>query len=204
MRLLFILLATMLLMSGCVTNTRKASENQHDETDSLKIEYLNKGRQIVSLSFAALSRQLQWAIGEKGLTGALSFCNVHALPITDSLAEVMQVTISRTALRYRNPENAPDPVDEQIMRHFEQLILQSGKAADTLIVNEKGHFVYMAPILTGAACLQCHGAPEIHIRPQTMDLLRSLYPDDRAIGFSEGELRGMWKVQFSTPETLIQ
>ena len=43
-------------------------------------------------------------------------------------------------------------------------------------------------------CLKCHGQPEREIAPSTMEVLRRLYPEDRATGFRLGELRGMWRV----------
>lgn len=196
MKYLFTTIIAIALLTGCSTKVQKPSGSNPETADSLYLNYMAKGDKVVKLSFAALSHQLQMAIGERGLGGALSFCNVHALPITDSLSESMGVNISRTGLRYRNQENAPDPLDVTIMLHFQNMIAQSGKAKDTLIVNEKGEYVYLAPIYTLPACLQCHGVPEVEIKPQTMELIRSLYPDDIAIGFREGELRGMWKVKF--------
>ncbi len=192
-----LLIFLFLVLAGCVSSPEKSAETQENEADSLYLRLKSQGKQVVGMSFTALSQQLQRAISDRGLEGALAFCNVHALPITDSLSETMQVSISRTALRFRNPENAPDDIDQQVMERFQQLIAQLGKASDTLVRNHNGDLVYMAPIITLPACLQCHGVPDVEIKPQTMDLVRALYPDDRAIGFREGELRGMWKVKFS-------
>lgn len=194
----------LLFAAGCACGPEKSSEMQDNQADSLYLTIKAQGKQVAGLSFSALSQRLQHAIGERGLEGALAFCNVHALPITDSLSEAMNVSVSRTALRFRNPENAPDELDKQIMERFQQMIAQFGKASDTLVRNLDGDMVYMAPIITLPACLQCHGVPEMEIKPQTMDLVRALYPDDRAIGFREGELRGMWKVKFNTGQSRIQ
>lgn len=183
------------LIAGCNSGKRKLDNTAGNQSD-LYYEYLSQGRRVVSLSFGALSAQLQQAIGERGTDHAIAFCNVHALPLTDSLSQAMNVSIGRTAVRYRNPENAPDQLDEHVMRHFEKQKLQFGMLPDTVVMNERGAYIYMAPILTLPACLRCHGIPEAEIKPQTMDLVRSLYPDDKAIGFREGELRGMWKVRF--------
>lgn len=197
MKNLFFVFFVILMFSACNPAPNKGSQTTGHANDSLWQSHKEQGKKIVGMSFKALSQQLQHAISERGLEGALSFCNVHALPITDSLSRAMNVTISRTALKYRNPENAPDPYEEQLMMHFQQMIAQNKKVSDTLVVNEQGEMVYFAPILTLPACLQCHGAPEVEIKPQTMQLVRSLYPDDRAIGFREGDLRGMWKVKFT-------
>jgi hypothetical protein len=204
MKISSLLLIIAAVLASCNTIEKKSEKNTATHADSLYNEYLSQGRQVVSLSFRALSSQLQLAIGERGTDGALAFCSVHALPITDSLSQALMVNISRTALRIRNPENAPDPLDERIMHHFMQLNWQSGTMPDTLVMNELGEFTYMAPIPTFKACLQCHGIPEIEIKPQTINLIQSLYPDDKAIGFREGDLRGLWKVQFRKQNNLVR
>ncbi len=191
--IVFVLIAA--LFTSCNPSKGKLDKITENQAETYS-GYLSQGRRVVSLSFGALSTRLQQAIVEQGTDHAIAFCNIHALPLTDSLSQAMNVNISRTALRFRNPENAPEPLDEQMMKYFGQLELQVGRLPDTLVIDESGFYVYMAPILTLPACLQCHGLPETEINHQTISLVRSLYPDDKAIGFREGELRGMWKVRF--------
>ena len=45
-------------------------------------------------------------------------------------------------------------------------------------------------------CLACHGSAD-YIAPSTRALLHSLYPRDRAVNFTEGDLRGAIVVTFS-------
>jgi hypothetical protein len=52
-----------------------------------------------------------------------------------------------------------------------------------------GHSAALLPIKLQAQCLMCHG-PEEQIVPEIKAQLAKLYPDDRATGFEEGELRG--------------
>jgi len=55
---------------------------------------------------------------------------------------------------------------------------------------------YYKPILTAlSACLQCHG-PEEEINPETLQKIKTLYPNDKATGYSINELRGLWKIGF--------
>ena len=46
-----------------------------------------------------------------------------------------------------------------------------------------------APMLEG--CLACHGSD---IEPQTAAAIRALYPDDEAVGFAVGDLRGAFSL----------
>ena len=49
----------------------------------------------------------------------------------------------------------------------------------------------MKAIPTGAVCLNCHGTK---IAPEVSQALAGLYPEDRATGFNEGDIRGAFVV----------
>ena len=52
-------------------------------------------------------------------------------------------------------------------------------------------FRFMKAIPTGAVCLKCHGTD---LSPAVTAKLTELYPDDKATGFKEGDLRGAFVV----------
>lgn len=54
---------------------------------------------------------------------------------------------------------------------------------------------YYRPIPLAATCLACHGAPQ-QIPPPVLAALRKIYPDDQAVNFHEGDLRGAVVVTF--------
>ena len=53
------------------------------------------------------------------------------------------------------------------------------------------------PIETNKMCLQCHGLPNTQILPATLTKLKHLYPTDKAIGYGENELRGIWVIEMN-------
>jgi hypothetical protein len=53
------------------------------------------------------------------------------------------------------------------------------------------------PILTGKMCLQCHGIKNEDINPETSSILKKLYPNDKAIGYKENDLRGLFKIEMN-------
>ncbi|PHS11838.1 MAG: hypothetical protein COA86_19000 [Kangiella sp.] len=57
------------------------------------------------------------------------------------------------------------------------------------VVNEDGqeYFRHMKAIPTGGICLACHGKT---IAPNLISKLDELYPDDKARGYSVGQIRG--------------
>jgi hypothetical protein len=55
-------------------------------------------------------------------------------------------------------------------------------------------------------CLACHGDPQKDIQPAVLQTISKLYPDDKAIGYKEGDLRGAWHIIFrnnSQPTTAL-
>ena len=66
------------------------------------------------------------------------------------------------------------------------------------VVEEGGQrtFRYMKAIPTASMCLKCHGA---ELAPEVSGALAELYPDDEAVGYSSGELRGAFSVVWPAP-----
>ena len=62
-------------------------------------------------------------------------------------------------------------------------------------------FRYMKAIPTGELCLTCHGK---EIAPDLAARLAKLYPEDRATGFSHGEIRGAFSITQPMPELSIE
>lgn len=64
----------------------------------------------------------------------------------------------------------------------------------------EGGYRFYRPLPTGALCLNCHGAPD-ELGDGVPEALERLYPQDEAVGFSEGELRGLLRV--SVPASAV-
>ena len=58
-------------------------------------------------------------------------------------------------------------------------------------VGEGKTFRYMKAIPTGEVCLACHGE---RLNPELGQRLDELYPQDKARGFKEGDIRGAFTV----------
>jgi predicted CXXCH cytochrome family protein len=52
---------------------------------------------------------------------------------------------------------------------------------------------YYAPIKVGLLCLSCHG-PHDSLGPEVRAILDDRYPEDKAVNYSLGELRGVLRV----------
>ena len=109
---------------SCTTN--KPDEKTAEKEPIPDSVYTKKGNEIVALTFDTLRNSLLNAINSQGVDGAITFCNENAYPLTTTYAD--SVVVRRTALRYRNPDNKPDSL--------EQLILDEMNAASTVIARK--------------------------------------------------------------------
>jgi hypothetical protein len=55
------------------------------------------------------------------------------------------------------------------------------------------HFYY--PIVTNSMCLSCHGT-EKDIAPEVAKRIIKFYPMDKATGYAENQVRGIWSITF--------
>ena len=136
-----------------------------------------------------LVTNLTQKISEKGAENALEFCNVNAIPLTKQLEDQHNVTIKRVSDKNRNPDNAANETERKYIDFFkEQLVLKQKLEA------KFDNGVFYAPITTNSMCLQCHGS-EKDIKPETLAKIKSLYPNDKAIGYQENEMRGLMVIK---------
>ena len=100
------------------------------------------------------------------------------------------VRVYRTALKYRNAKNKPDATDIEVMKRFEEQIKSGSFKKKPIVVNLDGKSRVYVPLMTQKVCLKCHGDPQ-KIDKKVKEIISSKYPNDKAIGFKEGSLRGV-------------
>lgn len=158
-------------------------------------KYKNLGQKYAATTKAVLGKKLVQAITEKGPDGAVEFCNINALPLTDSLSLVQGAKIRRVSDKPRNPLNKANEKELVFIADFKKM-LASGKAVEPILDTTDGQIDFYYPITTNAMCLQCHGAPEEQIVTSTLSKLDKLYPKDMAREYQENEVRGIWAISF--------
>jgi hypothetical protein len=142
--------------------------------------------------------RLAAAIDDRGVAGAVDFCATEALTLTGEIirAHDPELQIKRTTTRWRNPENSPDPEEARVLRHLGSLeTAEPGSAPETLTaMGPDGSYRFYRTLRTAPMCLRCHGSVA-EMDPEVLEILRERYPEDRAIGYMEGEFRGVIRVQ---------
>lgn len=156
-------------------------------------DYLKKGMNIALAAKAVLGKNLLSAIQAEGTTHALAFCNERAIPLTDSMALDLSARIKRVSDQNRNPDNSANDLELAYIHQAKVEIQNNGTALPQLQEIENQMVGYY-PIMTNNMCLQCHGKPSVDITAKTLGMIAEKYPEDKATGYSENELRGIWVI----------
>ncbi len=198
MKWIFSLSALLLLTAAC-TNQGSSGSGQESEpvlTEQQKQAYLEKGQDISMATFSALSSQLASALRESGVEGAVEYCNLVAYPLVDSLSAVHDATIRRTSFKVRNPKDAPTAQERAVLEEYHAREA-AGQSPEARVVKLNGkQIAYYAPIRIQPLCLQCHGKLGESLKEEDYAIIKELYPKDEAIGYENGDLRGMWSITF--------
>ena len=96
--------------------------------------------------------------------------------------------VQQLAKKYRNPAHKLDPEAETLHEQFAESPGLTDTWVRTVRDNTEG-WRYARRITVQSSCLACHGPKEK--RPA---FVKKGYPDDRAYGFEEGDLRGLYSV----------
>lgn len=183
-----------LALTTLLALTARASEPRVEPLDQAPAK-VRARLQPVDAAVAALQQRLgarlQEELRQGGPARALAVCRDEAQALTAAAAREHGLSVGRTSARLRNPGNAPPPWAARLVADTVE--------ARPLVVHLDGRLGLLRPIVTGAACVQCHG-PAAALAPEVRSLLASAYPADRAVGFAEGDLRGWFWAETAAGE----
>lgn len=191
----FVILTFFVLLIGC----GHQSDNQSMENNTAPIDtsaVIEEGQKISQVAFKTLSSNLKQAMKEGGIGYALEFCNVEAMPLTDSLSAHYGIELRRASHQPRNPVNRADSLEMKTIEKYLRKIKENEDLKPTTYAHENT-ISFHAPIrITNQLCLNCHGDPGTDIRMSDFETIQKLYPKDKATDFEMGELRGIWSIDF--------
>jgi len=140
----------------------------------------------------SLRKELLSAMAQGGPKAAIHVCSTKAPEIASGFSDKDGLSIKRTSLRWRNPDNAPTAGEKAVMEEFESRKNRGDKIQGIkYIATHDNRFVYMQAIPMQGMCAACHG---VNISPGIRQEIKILYPEDRAYGFKEGDIRGAFSV----------
>lgn len=175
------------------------SFREMQDNSSNQDEVASLGRKVAGDLMANLQKALGEAMGRGGPIAAIEVCKKTALTVTArTAARYPGVEVRRTTLKLRNPKNRPDSLDEEVLRRLSQMGRSEKGLPQYWIrsvdsTSEPAYRFYQ-PILTSEFCLKCHGGTDT-IPEDVSKVLKREYPEDQAVGYKSGELRGVISVQ---------
>jgi hypothetical protein len=192
-KLLAIVFLLGLGFSACQENHKKPTEVKNTAVVIDSSAYMEKGMEAIGATFGALSQALMQQMTERGALAAVEYCNIAALPLTDSLAQLHNLEIKRTSLKLRNPKNAPLDWETAVLKRYEKMLTEGEVPKPELQKLGHNQWVLTAPIRLQEPCLKCHGK---EIDEQLAQKLDQFYPKDQARNYEAGDLRGIWSITF--------
>ncbi len=161
-----------------------------------ELQMINESKRVIRSFSEQLKAKLMAGMQKGGPIAAIQVCNTAAEEIAREVSEQNGWKISRTSLKFRNSNNAPDPWQEKVLNEFEKRKRDGEDVTkidhfEIVSNNDQSLFRYMKAIPTGGLCLSCHGDD---ISPDITNKLDQLYPGDKARGFKVGDIRGAFSI----------
>jgi len=190
------ILVALILITLMACDSKDNDSNPNDfNSPTFQKKYLELGHKVSEESFNAIRLNLMTAMAANGVSGAVEFCKTAAYPITDSLSELYSAKIRRTSIKYRNPLNKPDESELEILNHFGSLHDSGTLIKDSIIKISDKEIWYVRPIYAQGLCQNCHGSVGNTVSTDNYDVIKKLYPEDKAVDYKSGDLRGMWSIK---------
>ena len=168
-------------------------------------DMLSQSRSISQAMLKELGQKLQSAMTEGGAVNAIGVCNTQAPEIAGRVSAQNQVKLSRVGTRARNPVmGVPNDWQAKALAQFDAGLARGDKPAEMefseTITKSDGskEFHFAKPIVLQPMCMSCHGGPE-QISPEVKSKLSELYPNDKAVSYQPGQLRGAVVLSRSAP-----
>jgi hypothetical protein len=158
-----------------------------------KAALTEQAKAAVQALSVALKAELEAAMKTGGPVAAMSICKIKAPELAKAISTERGMAVKRVSLKNRNlVMGAANQWQTNVLNDFETRKAAGEDPATLAYAEVVDHeFRFMKAIPTAAVCLGCHGA---NLSPALIDKLTELYPQDQAIGYKEGDLRGAFVV----------
>jgi hypothetical protein len=130
---------------------------------------------------AELLGELHAALASGGGAAGIEACRLKGPEIAASVSQQYGLKIGRTSHRLRNPNNTPPA--------WAQHQVADRVTEPTYLAGPGGELGAMLPIRLRAECEMCHG-PVGSISEGVQRAIATFYPNDQAVGFVAGDIRG--------------
>lgn len=133
-------------------------------------------------------------MAKSGPEGAIAVCREKAPELAKAASAESGWAIRRVSLKNRNPKAVPDAWERRVLEDFDRRAAGGEspatlEKAEVVVVDGKETYRYMKGLPVQPLCVTCHGPAE-QLAPALKERLKALYPDDKGVGYSPGDIRG--------------
>ena len=161
----------------------------HDELSELELRVQETAQSFVK----TLGSTLKSTIKTNGHEAAIEVCKTIAPNLANQISRETGWRVTRVSLKTRNPLlGTPDSWERAWLTEIANNPRPKNEQLMTMSLDQSEHLTtlrFMKALPTGELCLTCHGKPN-DIPTNVASKLRKEYPNDRATGYSLGEIRG--------------
>lgn len=163
-------------------------------------DFVLEAREVTELFQSELKKALMSAMESGGPQQGVKVCQKKAVEIAEEVSHRSGWRIRRISLKNRSSLNEPQPNERKILELFAEQATNS-KSIDDLEWWEKksDKQVYMKAIPTNGLCLTCHGD---NVDLSVKKTILHYYPNDKAVGYTLGEIRGAFVLDQSLSSSL--
>jgi hypothetical protein len=184
-----LVLVAVLLAAGLAAEDEEQvawADRKVQELTPIQIEQVQLAGKAQEALAKKLFGELSDAMDKGSLAEAISVCRDMAPVVAQEIGEENGVTMGRTALRLRNPDNNPP--------HWAVPAMDPRFTWPQMLSAPDGRMGVLYPIRMGSVCSGCHG-PADELDPEVKATLAEHYPEDQATGFEEGDVRGWYWIE---------
>ncbi len=164
--------------------------NPYQNKEENRAEILKIGNEVSVDLLKTLGKNLKGHMQKGGPIDAAQFCSTSALSITDDISNKYgkEITVKRISLKYRSPVNKPSASEQVVLDSLESLNANGVELPKFLLQENGATIKYYKPLsINKGVCLKCHGTVN---NPKLKKYLSDTYPEDKAMGYKMGDLRG--------------
>jgi hypothetical protein len=190
-----------LFAAGCSSQKKETAKPSDTSAQTLAQDdqlYTAAARNLVAQYGRDLQSTLLAALNDYGPSYGVRICQTRAQEIAAAYS-ISGWEVKRVSEKWRNVLDRPDTAELRVLTVFADPM-----TSDDYLVRWSGPdsarmFHYYQKITVRQVCLQCHG----DLQTVDLDLFKQVkvaYPWDKATGYKEGDLRGMFVVNAPYPE----
>lgn len=158
-------------------------------------QMVEEGRKVTGQLLSQVRSELTKEMEISGPSRSILVCKYSSPEIASELSRKTGWRITRVSLKPRNPAmGSPDAWEQDVLLDFDRRAARGEKAetlerAEIVTESQGRYFRYMKALPVQQGCLACHG-PASGVPEAVKARLAAEYPNDKAIGYSVGEVRG--------------